>query len=242
MSSALRPFLSIDPRAWAAPDLLGARSPEPAEAPSPRAAEVAVEQAAAAAHADALIRAARDEAQVLIESARGEADTLRAQAREQGAAEAHTETATERERLAAELQAAYAELNAERERFMREAEPEMLKLSLAVAEKVIGREVSTHPEIVLDLIRRSLKRLKDKSELRVRVNPDDLQAVREARADLLAAVDGIEKLELADDRRVGRGGCVIESPNGAIDARISTQLHELERSIAQVTPHEPHGD
>ena len=228
MDSLTKSFLDIGPRLWSAPELperdlvaLAAGSeanPEPTPDP--------VEQA---------ISGARAEAAGLVQGAQAEAEQIRSQAREEGLAETTETLAQEREQLAAQQTAAIAEINAERERFYREAEPELLKLAFTIAEKIIGRELSEHPELVLDLIRKSLKRLKDKSELRIRVNPEDLQLVREARAELAGSVDGIEKIEVTDDRRVGRGGCIIESPDGTLDARIATQLAEVERSMEKVS-------
>lgn len=229
MSDASEPFLDIGPRPWSAPELpgsdLGGLTRAPSEDPVQRA-----------------IASAQAEAAALLEAARAEAEQIRHRAREQGLAEAAAALVRDRERFAAEQNAAIVEINAERERFYRDAEPELLKLSFAVAEKIIGREVAERPELVLELIRRSLKRIKDKSALRIRVNPDDLQLVKEARAELLASVDGVEKIEVSDDRRVARGGCIIESPNGTLDARVATQLRELERSMGKVAPHEPQHD
>lgn len=226
MSSGAEPYLDIGPRPWSAPELPGRPT---ADAAAARGGDAAPDP----------ISAAEAQAAALLEEARAEAGEIRRRAREEGLAEAACEGAQERQRLAAQHESTGVEINDERERFFREAEPELLKLAFAIAEKIVGREVSERPEIVLELIRRSLKRIKDKSELRIRVNPEDLQLVREARAELLGAVDGVEKIEVADDRRVGRGGCVIESPNGILDARLGTQLRELERSMAKVSSHEP---
>jgi len=226
LSNPFEPFLDVQPRPWSAPEL-----------PSIQAAEVAAELPQDPA--EQALAAARAEAAALLMTARSEAEHIHRCARAEGLAEAQAGLAQERQQLAAQHEAAVAEINVERERFLREAEPELLKLSFAIAEKVIARQVSEHPDIVLDLIRKSLRRIKDKSELRIRVNPEDLQLVKEARADLLAAVDGVEKIEVGDDRRVGRGGCIVESSNGTLDARIATQLRELEHSTARVSPDEP---
>lgn len=235
MNNAANRHLRTAPRPWSVPELAS-------DDASQLAREVGQARAAARDPAQQAIAAAQAEAAELVEAARAQAEQVCSRAREQGVTDAQMALAQERERLAAQLEASRDELQAERKRFLREAEPEILKLSFAIAEKVIDREVSEHPDIVLDLIRKSMKRLKDKADLRIRVNPDDLQLVKDAREELLAAVDGVDKIEIADDRRVGRGGCVIESPNGTLDARISTQLCEIERSTAKVAPNEPeHG-
>jgi hypothetical protein len=48
-------------------------------------------------------------------------------------------------------------------------------------------------------------------------------------------VDGVRKLELVDDRRVGRGARIVESENGVMDARIKTQLDEVTRVVGEAT-------
>ncbi|UCC68839.1 MAG: hypothetical protein JSV79_02625, partial [Armatimonadota bacterium] len=115
---------------------------------------------------------------------------------------------------AARLDSLSAALQQERAEFFSRVEPELVRLSIAIAEKVIQRELELRPDAVLDLVRSAMKRLRDRETIRVSVNPRDLDNVKHARDDLIAAVDGVRKLEIIEDRRVGPGGCVIESPNG----------------------------
>jgi len=184
------------------------------------------ETAADATRAALQVQAAELAAQQILEEAR-------ARGLEEGRRAAQTECHAAVERLRGFEQ----EINAERDDFFRRMEPEVVRLAVSIAEKVIGREVADHPEIVLDAIKRSMKRMQEKEFLRIRVNPDSLELVREHRDDLVAAVDGVQKLEIADDRRVDPGGCVIESRNGNIDARIGTQIREIERAISGALEH-----
>jgi flagellar biosynthesis/type III secretory pathway protein FliH len=66
--------------------------------------------------------------------------------------------------------------------------------------------------------------------VRVRIHPDDLAAVEERRAALMARAP-IVALELVADETVGRAGCVIETAQGRVDARLATQLAALERAL-----------
>jgi flagellar biosynthesis/type III secretory pathway protein FliH len=142
-------------------------------------------------------------------------------------------------------------LQRERQEFFARIEPELVRLAVTIAEKVIGRELELRPETVVDLVQAATKRLRERELLRVSVNPRDLERVREARDDLLSAVEGIQRLEIIEDRRVDPGGCVIESPNGTLDARIRTQLEEISRVLSELmpdpslaeedSPPEPHG-
>lgn len=165
-----------------------------------------------------------------------ELERLRAAAREEGLAEGMRVAEQAYRAKHARVEAVAAALDRERREFFDRIEPELVRLALAIAEKVIGQEMELRPELVVDLVRGAMKRLRGREALRVRVNPRDLARVREAREDLLAAVDGVRKLDILDDRRVGVGGCVIESPNGTLDARIRTQLEEIGRALEAALP------
>ncbi|MCX7992541.1 MAG: FliH/SctL family protein, partial [Fimbriimonadales bacterium] len=69
--------------------------------------------------------------------------------------------------------------------------------------------------------------------IRIRVNPLDLELIRQNRAALLNIVDGVEGIEIVEDRRVDQGGCVIETEQGVYEARIRTQISELERAMRE---------
>jgi flagellar assembly protein FliH len=140
-----------------------------------------------------------------------------------------------REKLA-RLDALAASLAADRQEFFDRIEPELVRLSIVIAEKVIGHELELAPETVVDIVRSAMKRLRERETLRVSVNPRDLDTVKNARDDLIGAVDGVRKLEVVEDRRVDPGGCVIESPSGTLDARMKTQIDEISRALGEAVP------
>ncbi len=129
-----------------------------------------------------------------------------------------------------------AALREERDSFFDRIEPELVRLAVSIAEKIIDQELELRPELVVDMVRSAMKRLRDRERLRVSVNPRDFEHVRSARDDLVSAVDGVRKLDVIEDRRVDPGGSVIESQNGTLDARIKTQLDEITRALEGVMP------
>lgn len=135
-----------------------------------------------------------------------------------------------------------AALQDEREGFFDRVEPELVRLAVSIAEKILDQELELRPELVVDMVRSAMKRLRDRERLRVSVNPRDFEQVRSARDDLIGAVDGVRKLEVVEDRRVDPGGCVIESQNGTLDARIRTQVAEITRALEDVIPEGEDGD
>lgn len=141
----------------------------------------------------------------------------------------------------ARLERMAEQLAAERAAFFERIEPELVRLATSIAEKIIARELETRPETVLDFVRGALLRLRERELLRVRVNPRDVEQVRAARGDLMAAVDGVRRLEVVEDRRVDQGGCVVETPNGTLDARVRTQMEEIRRALGETLPDEDAG-
>lgn len=157
-------------------------------------------------------------------------------AREQGLAEGIRAGEESYRAKLTRLEALAETLRAERAEFFERIEPELVRLAVSIAEKIIGRELELNPDTVLDVIRGAVRRLRDREMLRVSVHPRDVARVREAREDLISAVDGVRKLEVVEDRRVDIGGCVIETPNGTLDARIRTQMDEIGRVLEETIP------
>jgi flagellar biosynthesis/type III secretory pathway protein FliH len=169
-----------------------------------------------------------DQAHAILAAAQAEAEVVIAAAAEQGRAEGHAEglaaaqAALEPARAA--LVAAVEELAAERSRVAAEAEAAAVELALALAEKVLGAALELRPELVLDVATGALRRTDDREHLVLQVNPDDLELVRACADDVAARLGGIGRLEVASERRVARGGCIVRTPAGEIDARIEEQL------------------
>jgi len=135
-----------------------------------------------------------------------------------------------------------AALQEERDGFFDRMEPELVRLAVSIAEKIVGQELELRPEIVVDMVQSAMKRLRDRERLRVSVNPRDFERVRSARDDLISAVDGVRKLEVIEDRRVEAGSCVIESENGTLDGRVKTQMDEITRALEGVMPNPEEGE
>ncbi len=161
----------------------------------------------------------------------------RAEARVQVEAEVRAEWSAHKDALRAEIDTVARQIGEAREELWRQQEPEMVALALDIARQVVKTEITQNPEVVKAVLSNALRRLTDKENVRVRVSVGDAPRVKEIRQDLLEVVDGLRHLEILDDRRVGDGGCVIETNAGSIDAKIETQLSEVARALG-VSEHE----
>ena len=183
-------------------------------------------------------------AHALLETAQAEADSLIAQAQTRAAQiqrEAYEKgTAAARANIAGEISGAVADLREKLSHTLSELEPlyaliatraerDLVKLALEIARKVVHREVTTDADIVLTLARVALERLHPRVVAKVLLHPEDLAFVIARRHEL----SNTSTLEFVADASVGRGGCIIQSEHGDIDARIEQQIATIEQGFFQ---------
>jgi flagellar biosynthesis/type III secretory pathway protein FliH len=168
-----------------------------------------------------LVAEARAEAAEILSAARREVEQLRSAAVGEGREEGLRAIAAER-----------GELAAERSRLVDEAGEEILRLALRVAAKVLAVAVSDE-RAVLETARAALARARGAGRLVARVHPADAPAVRAGEARLLALAPRARRLEVREDPGVGRGGVVLETEAGAVDARVEAQLEAIGRSLLE---------
>lgn len=112
-----------------------------------------------------------------------------------------------------------------------DAEPRAVELALRIAEKVLGGELEARPELVLGVVRGALRRLTEPLPATLLVNPEDAELVRASIADFSVEHGG--ELSVREERRVERGGCVVRTQAGEIDAQITAQLERAAKVVAQ---------
>jgi flagellar assembly protein FliH len=118
----------------------------------------------------------------------------------------------------------------ERRTIVESAEPELVRLAMAIAERIVHEQIAIDPNVVVEGVRHALMRLIGREVVTLRVNPADLDVIRQHRESLSSGGD-VEHLRVVEDQRIDRGGVVVETEAGTIDAKISTQLREARRAI-----------
>mgnify|MGYP002862247941 CR=1 FL=1 len=102
--------------------------------------------------------------------------------------------------------------------------------ALEVARRTVQAELKQTPEAVLAIALNALKELHQGTEFRVLVSPDDFVFLESNRQAILETLTHIRGLEIAPDRTI-RGGCMVESESGTIDARIESYLRRMVESV-----------
>lgn len=118
-----------------------------------------------------------------------------------------------------------------RDDIIRASEKLMIDMILMISRKVVKDEIVERREVVINNIKEAIKMVKDRDRIDIRVNFADLDMTTAHKDELIRMMEALKKINVYEDSRVGRGGCIIETDVGAIDARISTQLDTIEESI-----------
>ncbi|MCW5767540.1 MAG: hypothetical protein KIT19_02565 [Phycisphaeraceae bacterium] len=121
---------------------------------------------------------------------------------------------------------------AQREEMLSVLRRDAVSLAVALAERVIRRSVEADESVVLRQIEAALGVLARASRIAVAIHPDDEELVRGALPGLVQRFSEVTHAEIALDRDVPRGGCVVRTESGGmVDATLRSQLDRLASAI-----------
>ncbi len=119
------------------------------------------------------------------------------------------------------------ELMALRTQMIRQTERQMVQLAIAVARRIVHREVTLDQDLILAMARVALDRLDEAAHVTVRLHPEEFEATATTRASKWTS----SHVTVVADPRVGRGGCRVESEFGTIEASVDAQIQEVARAL-----------
>jgi flagellar assembly protein FliH len=134
------------------------------------------------------------------------------------------------EPVLAALNSILAELAGARQRFRAEAEQATVALALAIARRVLHRELSADPDAILGLVKAAFQTCDAKETHRLLLSPQDADSVSQHRPQLRLPPG----LDIIADGGLRRGSAVFETSRGELDVSVETQLAEIERGFADV--------
>jgi flagellar biosynthesis/type III secretory pathway protein FliH len=173
--------------------------------------------------------------------AKGTAEGLR-QGREHGTTAAMAERKAALDGLDSAWLALANEIMAQREDMLAEARRNVVKLAIAVAERVVRRTVEADPTCVVQQVEAALAMVMRPSRVVLRINPADRGLVNAALPQLTDRLAEGVHLEMLDDATMGRGSCglrMTDSMGGMIDATLANQLARIAEALVPAKPGEP---
>ena len=113
--------------------------------------------------------------------------------------------------------------------------PEILSVSVEIAKKIIKKEVSESPEVLVNTVIEVLKGLsKEETKVMLRVNPVQVDVLRQSVPEILNITGLDAKISVLSDDSISEGGCLVTTTNGVVDATIETQLAVVSEALREV--------
>lgn len=126
---------------------------------------------------------------------------------------------------------AIEQLTRQREMLTEQHIDQMLNLVSLIAEKVIHREIHLAPDVILETVKSASTHLVESDEIRLRLHPSDYEYMREIEEILGTHIQTKDRLSIVEDNTIERGGVVIETSFGEIDATIRSQIEHTKEII-----------
>ncbi|TAH55857.1 MAG: flagellar assembly protein FliH [Treponema sp.] len=194
---------------------------------------------------------AQDEASKILDDAKAEADRIIEDAKSRMEQEAKTgyndgfakgqeagfkEGNLEAQRLTDRLHTIIERMMDKRQEILAETEQQIVDLVLLMTRKIVKVISENQKNIVVSNVVQALRKVKGRGDVIIRVNLADVAMTTQHIKDFLSTAENIKNISVVEDSTVDRGGCIIETDFGAIDARIASQLNEIEQKILEVSP------
>ena len=158
------------------------------------------------------------------------------ESRETGKSEGFAEGKAEVDRLIERTQVVLERAQDKRAEILSETEKQIIDLVLLIARKVIKVISENQRNVIISNVIESLRKIKSKGDIIIRVNLADLKLATEHKEDFIRLIEKPQSLQIVEDTSVDSGGCIIETDFGEIDARIASQLNEMESKILEISP------
>ncbi len=157
-----------------------------------------------------------------------ELEGMLASARSEGREEAEKRLGEEYEnRLqghSAQIKEALEAFESERKKYFSQVETEVVRLSLAIAAKILHRETQVDPAVVAGLVRITVERMSEGSTVKLRVPPAESASWHKWMETSIRE----QRVFISEDASLSKGVCIVETDLGSADFGLEAQLKEVE--------------
>lgn len=179
-----------------------------------------------------LLLASQEKTQSIVAQAENEAQRLYEQARRTGSQEGREEAKQELLPSLVAFGHAGQSLIVFEERLVASYTPQIVRLAIEIAEKIIGRALEADPQIVASVLERAKHEVAEAKRMRIWLNPADYKVLAETCPELIKIGSETGRtIEVVTSDDVSRGGCRLETEMGLVDATLPTQIEEIRRQL-----------
>ena len=167
-----------------------------------------------------------DKAMIKIEEER---DIILEQAKKNGYEDGYNQAINDCEDIIQEASMIKEQALRDTEAFLSNIEDDTVSIIIDIATKVVGVEISFNREDILYIIKEAFENCTHKEHIILKVSETDYETVIESKNKLIAMVQGVGDIEIKLDYSLQPGGCLLETPFGAVDGSVGTRLNEIEK-------------
>ncbi|MCP5506609.1 MAG: HrpE/YscL family type III secretion apparatus protein [Chlamydiales bacterium] len=107
----------------------------------------------------------------------------------------------------------------------------ILPLTLKAAKKIVGRELELKPETIVDIVRQTLKPVTQNHHIKIFVAKEDKEILEKKKKELREILEHVQTFIIEEKEELTRGGCIIETEAGIINASLENQWRALEAAF-----------
>ncbi len=185
----------------------------------------------AEAEKDRIVTSAEVEAAGILISAEAKAEELKRATVEEAKAAGLKESQKIIKQHLTHLDELFTSLATTQKRCYQQHEEALIKLALTCAEKIINREISLDETVIVDTVNEILQEGQIQGDTTLLLNREDFDLIDVLKPEILADFPNLTNLKIEVSETVTRGGCILESPMGRIDASLRSKFEELERLL-----------
>ncbi len=167
-----------------------------------------------------LLDKAKEDAEALHEKTKEECKKLRKKTKEEGFEEG-----------LAKFNEHLLYFDTELKKLRHEMQQAILPLALKAAKKIVGKELETHPETIVDIVLQALAPVTQHHKIKIYVNKAEKETLEENKGRIREILEQVEALTIQERADVAPGGCIIETEAGIINASIENQWRALEAAF-----------
>jgi flagellar assembly protein FliH len=154
------------------------------------------------------------------------------------AGKAETRSAFEQQtaKLRGELSKTIHDFATERDIYFQRVEEQVVRLTLAIARKILHREAQMDPLLLTGILRVALEKIGSSTNTRLRAHPSDIQVWRDYFAQ---THENVSAPEMIGDPEMQPGRCILETEMGTTEIGLDTQLKEIEQGFLDLLTQRP---
>ena len=137
----------------------------------------------------------------------------------------------QRNEMAALLNGVIGSLQKTIPQLVHESESALIQLALESAQKIVAG-MPVNPKLVESVVREALQQVEDTAEVVIQLHPEDLALLQKHKSDVLKPPPNSKPLQFSSSADVTRGGCLLRTRFGIIDARRETKFDQLREALA----------